>query len=125
MEGQQDKTADASLSLMSIEDLKAEIKRLEGRRSLHSSVDEVQACYAELSKRLEGTKVRCRVPYDYTLTEGEVYDFVAIEAGIFSTPYVTIRKEDGRTVTGHDYRFETILPDGKTERIIPDRWAVA
>jgi hypothetical protein len=91
---------------LSTDDLYKEIKRLEGNRYTDSPIDELQYCYVELSKRLQGTKAKCVAEAGHILKEGGIYEFVQIEAGIFSTPYVTVRVPDGRTVSGHDYRFE-------------------
>jgi hypothetical protein len=106
-----------------IDELKLEIKRLEGKRHADSNIDELQDHYQELTDRLQGTRVRCVVARDdIMLRVGQEFDFVAIEAGIFDTPYVTVRKLDGKLLTGHQYRFETILDDNSTERIMPSRW---
>lgn len=98
------------LGLMSMDDLKAEIKKLEGKRYLNSPLWHLPECYEELSKRLQGKKVKVVAVRgdDIQIRLGEVHGFVAIEAGIFSDPYTTIRLPSGKTLTGHSYRFEII-----------------
>ena len=106
-----------------IEELKFEIKRLEGNRILDSDVTELQQLYAEISKIYAGKRMRCVIARDdIMLKVGQEFDFVSMEAGIFSTPYMTVKRDDGKTMTGHDYRWEMILEDGSTERIIPRKW---
>ncbi len=97
------------LTDIDMDELKRKIKSLEGKRTLDSDVEELQLHYRELSRRLQGAKMKCVAVRDlHVLSEGEVCDFVRIEAGIFSTSYTTVRKNDGKLVTGHSYRFKHI-----------------